>query len=176
MTSTTSTTYRELTADEIIQLGQEVENYCRWQGVREYLDALYGPRAHQVTISTMSEYNDSSYDERVSILVTDRDKGDLVPPDFTLPWWSRFTLAPERVQEYLEDKSGAVDAFYGIDSIDGDGGSHDGGAAYAAVKALVTEKLGLEFLEHWQPHDPVTYTFIVDTPPAISHPRVYVAD
>jgi hypothetical protein len=166
----TATTYRELTSDEIIQLGQEVENYRRWQGVCEYVEALYGPRSHQVTISTMSEYNDSSYDERVSILVTDRD-GELLPPDFALPWWSQFALVPKRIQEYPEDKSGAVDSFYGID---GREGVHDGGTAYAAVKALVTEKLGLEFLEHWQPHDPVTYTFVVDTPPAVSHPHVYV--
>ncbi len=164
--------YRELTPDEIIQLGQELENYRRWQGVHDYVAALYGPRAHQVTISTMSEYNDSSYDERVGILVTDRD-GELLQPDFTLPWWSQFELAPERIQEYLEDKSGAVDSFYGIDNCEPHG--YDGGSAYAAVKALVTEKLGLEFLEHWQPHDPVTYTFVVDTPPAISHPHVYVA-
>jgi hypothetical protein len=115
MTPTTYTTYRELTFEEIIQLGQELENYRRWQGVRDYVAALYGPRAHQVTISTMSEYNDSSYNERMSILVTDRD-GELLPPDFTLPWWSQFELEPERVQEYrehLEDKSGAVDSLCG---------------------------------------------------------------
>jgi hypothetical protein len=165
-----ATTYRELTGDEIIALGQELENYRRWEGVRDYAALLYGPRAHEVTIATMSEYNDSSYDERVSVLVTDRD-GEPLPPDFALPWWSPFALAPERIQEALADQSGAVDSLYGLDSR---AGEYDGGAAYAAVKALATEKLGIEFLEHWQPHDPVTYTFIVDTPPTISYPRVYV--
>jgi hypothetical protein len=166
--------YRELTPDEIIRLGQELEDYRRWEGARGYVATLYGTGAHQITISVMSEYNDSSYDEDVSIVVTDAE-GNPLTYDFTRPWWAPFALADDEIASFRRD---AADANGNIGAIYSLGGSQNyrGGAAYRAVKALCTEKLGVDFLEHWQPHDPLTYTYVVDTPPAISFARVYVPD
>jgi hypothetical protein len=159
-------TYRQLTAEEIIRLGQEMENRQRWERVREFVALLYGPRAHQVTISVTSEYNDSGYDEQVSILVTDQE-GEPVRYDFSMPWWSGFVLSKDTIAEYQQDASGRLDALW-----DSDGRER----AHGALKALVTEKLGIDFLEHWQPFDPITYTYVVDTPPAVSFSAVYAED
>ena len=91
MTETTETTtsYRRLSAEEIILLGQQWENYQRWERVREYVTMLYPPDAHEITISVTSEYNDSSYDDDAHIIVTDHD-GELLSFDFSRPWWSQF--------------------------------------------------------------------------------------
>src|SRR5215472_14610009 len=101
-------TYRVLSPDEVVRLGQEYETYRRWEAVRDFATALYGPRAHQVTISVMSEYNDPSYDERASILVSDAEENAL-PYDFSLPWWQRFCVSDEQMAEYLgKDYGGSL--------------------------------------------------------------------
>ena len=41
---------------------------------------------------------------------------------------------------------------------------------------LVDDLLGVELLETWEPRDPITYTYVVDTPPAISFAEVLVAE
>jgi hypothetical protein len=171
--------YRELTPEEIIRLGQELEDYRRWEDARDYVAALYGPGAHQITISVMSEYNDSGYDEDVHIVVTDADGNPLLY-DFTQPWWTQFTLSDEDIADYLKttqdesarDDAGSIGAIYSL----GGSYSYHGSAAYRAVQALCTEKLGIEFVEHWQPHDPLTFTYVVATPPTISFARVYVPE
>ena len=37
------TGYRQLTPDEIVQLGQEIENYRRWENVRKFAAMIYPP-------------------------------------------------------------------------------------------------------------------------------------
>jgi hypothetical protein len=157
-------TYRELTRDELIRLGRELENYRRWEGVRDYVEALYAPGAHQVTISVLSEYNDNGYDPQVSVIVTDA-AGDPLPYDAGRPWWARFAITPEQMAEVAQDRSGNLDAAYAL-----------GEEVLSALQTFCAEQLGIEFIEHWQPRDPVTYTFEVGTPPAVSHPKVFVVE
>jgi hypothetical protein len=40
---------RQLTADEIVKLGQEIESYRRYRSMCDYVLALYDPQAHQAT-------------------------------------------------------------------------------------------------------------------------------
>ena len=157
----TTTNYRRLSAEEIILLGQEWENYQRWERVREYVTMLYPPDAHEITISVTSEYNDNTYDDDAHIIVTDR-AGELLSFDFNLPWWRQFTLSEGEIGYMREDKSGA------IANVTGD--------AEEAIKILVADLLGVELIETWQPRDPITYTYVVDTPPAISFAEVLVAE
>ena len=156
--------YRVLSAEEIILLGQQLENYRRWKEVCDYVRALYGPAAHQATISVISEYNDSSYDEKLNIIVTDREENRL-SYDFSLPWWSAFELHPRSIEVFVDDDDGDIWA-----------GSTLGSEVYTALKAFSTEKLGVEFLEHWEPQDPITFTYIIDTPPPISFAEVFVEE
>jgi hypothetical protein len=160
MTETT-TTYRRLSAEEIILLGQQWENYQRWERVREYVATLYPPEAHEITISVTSEYNDSSYDDRAHILVADRE-GGLLSYDFSRPWWGQFDTTDEERAEMLEDKSGDI--------------RNAPETASEAIERLVADLLGVELLETWQPRDPITYTYVVDTPPTISFAEVLVAE
>jgi hypothetical protein len=160
MTETT-TSYRQLSAEEIILLGQKWENYQRWERVREYVTTLYPPEAHEITISVTSEYNDNTYDDNAHILVADH-AGELLSFDFSLPWWRQFGLSEGEETYMREDKSAAV--------------NNVTGAAEEAIKTLVTDLLGVEFLETWQPRDPITYTYIVDAPPRISFAEVLVAE
>jgi hypothetical protein len=48
--------------------------------------------------------------------------------------------------------------------------------AAEAIERLATDLLGVELLETWQPRDPITYTYIVDTPPTISFAEVLVVE
>jgi hypothetical protein len=160
-------TYRVLSPDEIVRLGQEYEIYHRWEAVRAFAAALYGPLAYQVTISVMSEYNDSSYDERASIVVTDAT-GNALPYDFSLPWWQRFCISDEQIAEYLEkDHSGSLTSTRCLG---------DGDEVYEALRTWCAEDLEIDFSEHWRPHDPIAFTYLLGTPPLISHPLVYVAE
>ncbi|HZC78729.1 MAG TPA: hypothetical protein VE258_13345, partial [Ktedonobacterales bacterium] len=145
--------------DEIIQLGQELENYQRWERVRDYVALLYPPEARRVTISVISDYNDNTFDEDVHVLVTDR-AGALLSFDFSRPWWGEFVLSEQDKASMFEDKSGAI--------------SNLDEPVQEAIKVLCTDLLGIEFLQFWQPHDPVTYDYFVDTPPTISHSEIYV--
>jgi hypothetical protein len=47
--------------------------------------------------------------------------------------------------------------------------------AAEAIQELVDDLLGVELVETWQPRDPITYTYVVDTPPTISFAEVLVA-
>jgi hypothetical protein len=154
-------TYRKLTTDEIIQLGQELENFQRWERVRDYVETLYPPQAHSITVSVTSLYNDSSYDENVHVLVADA-AGDLLPFDFTRPWWKQYILTEQEQAEIAEDKSGAIE---NISEPMSD-----------AIRDLCTDLLGIEFVEFWQPHDPVTYEYVVATPPTISYLSVFTEE
>jgi hypothetical protein len=153
--------YRQLTPDEIIQLGQELENYQQWENVCRFVAMLYPPEAHQIAISVTSEYNDNTYDDDAHIIVADR-AGEILPFDFERPWWIQFTFSEEEMQSMREDKSGNL--------------SNIGGPTEEALRALCTDLLGIEFLNTWQPHDPITYTYLVDTPPTISYQQVYISE
>jgi hypothetical protein len=171
--------YRQLTRDEIIQLGQELDDLRRWEGARDYVSALYGlgsshsspeHRPHQITISIVSEFKRGSdfsrgYGEDVNIIVTD-SQNHPVPYDFTRYWWSQFTLDEKAKRESLQDTSGKLEhvAHLGDESL------------LNALEDLCTEKLGIEFLAHAQRHDPITYTYLIDTPPSVSFPAVYVPE
>jgi hypothetical protein len=100
-------------------------------------------------------------DDDAHIIVTDR-AGELLSFDFSLPWWRQFTLSEGEIGYMREDKSGA------IANVTGD--------AEEAIKIVVADLLGVELLETWQPRDPITYTYVVDTPPAISFAEVLVAE
>ena len=156
--------YRVLSAEEIILLGQQLETYRRWKEVCDYVRALYGPEAHQATISVISEYNDSSYNEKLNVIVTDREENRL-PYDFSQPWWAQFDLDPRNIQSFIDDDDGAIWA-----------SSTLGSGVYKALESFSTEKLGIEFLEHWEPQDPVTFTYTIDEPPPISFAEVYVEE
>jgi hypothetical protein len=155
--------YRLLSAEEMIRLGQELENYRRWEKVRDFVRALYGTEAHQVTISVLSQYNDSSYNEDANVIVTDREENRL-SFDFSLPWWSAFELSQEQIQEFLKDDDGSLSVYKFGDTVQ------------EALEAFCTSKLGIEFLEHWEPQDPITSTYIVGTPPPVSFAEVYVEE
>jgi hypothetical protein len=163
MTETTETTtrYRRLSAEEIILLGQEWENYQRWERVREYVTMLYPPEAHEITISVISEYNDSSYDDRAHVLVADRD-GGLLSYDFSRPWWGQFDITDQERVEILEDNSGDI--------------RNAPAMAAEAIERLVADLLSVELIETWQPRDPITYTYVVDIPPTIRFAEVLVAE
>jgi hypothetical protein len=157
--------YRLLTPDEIIRLGHELEEYRRWEQVRDFVLTLYGPDAYQVEISVLPVYNDETYDEEANIIVTDQ-QGNQLTYDFSLPWWSSFEIAPEQREEFLKYDEGDVSS-----------ASMLGTDVSEALEAFCTEKLGIEFLEDVGGSlEPITSTYLIETPPAISHSNVYVEE
>ncbi|HLW03852.1 MAG TPA: hypothetical protein VKT82_34715 [Ktedonobacterales bacterium] len=156
--------YRRLSAEEIIFLGQQLEDLHRWEQVRDFVFALYGPAAHEVTISVLSQYNDSSYDEEANIIVTNRE-GDRLSYDFSLPFWTPFDIPPERIAEFLEDNNGNLWEASAL-----------GEQVEEALRVFCTDKLGFEFLEHWEPRDPIVYIYTVGTPPELLYTDVYVEE
>jgi hypothetical protein len=78
-----------------------------------------------------------------------------------LPWWSQFSLSPAEEEEITESER--ID-LHPIDSAE----------INQDLMALLNEKIGLELIENGAEHDPITMTFRLDTPPAISFPMVYV--
>jgi hypothetical protein len=165
--------YRQLSRDEIIQLGRELEDLARWEGARDFVSALYGLGArdrhglppHQITISLESARLDrSTYEESASILVADREN-HLLPFDLTRYWWSQFALSEEIRAALLAETSGKLANIRAL----GDG------TIYNALQDLCSELLGIGFDEHLRPDDPITMMYIIDTAPSISHDAVYVA-
>jgi hypothetical protein len=167
--------YRQLTRDEIIQLGQELDDVRRWEGARDYVSALYGldssnsspdHKPHQITISIVSEYQGGrDYSEAVSIIVTDT-LNHPVPYDFSRYWWSQFTLDEKAKKEFLQDTSGKLAHASLLEDE----------SLLNALEDLCKEKLGMAFLPHEQRHDPITYMYIIDSPPSISFPAVFVPE
>src|SRR5579883_2915984 len=104
--------YRQLTRDEIIQLGQELDDLRHWEGARDYVSALYGldstysphgHRPHQITISIVSEPQQNyRFRDAAIIIVTDAEN-NLIPYDFSRYWWSQFTLNKAAIEEFLRD-------------------------------------------------------------------------
>src|SRR5690349_25178459 len=56
-----------------------------------------------VCSSDLSEYNDSSYDDRAHILVADRE-GGLLSYDLSRPWWGQFEISDEERAERSEER------------------------------------------------------------------------
>ncbi len=170
--------YRRLTPDEIIQLGQEWADVRRWEGARDFVSALYGLDArkphglapHRVIILIESAKtwvgSRAQYQDAVSVLVEDAERR-LMPYDLSRYWWSQFTLSAAHAERFAHDTSGRLDAAR-------EPGDED--ELYHALRALCAEKLGVEFSPYDQPHDPITYTYLIDTPPSVSFPVVYVAE
>jgi hypothetical protein len=161
--------YRQLTADEVMKLGQEIENYQRWEAVRDYVFTLYSPQAHHVTYSVISAYNDSSYDEELAVSVTDQDGVEL-SYDFTLPWWRQFAIDEEQIAEFKENEEhtehdAVSQAWWDF-----------GDTVKDALHDFTTEKLGIEFLERWENFDPISFDFVLGDPPVISYPQVFVME
>ncbi|HLY31219.1 MAG TPA: hypothetical protein VKQ36_09320 [Ktedonobacterales bacterium] len=166
--------YRLLTRDEIIQLGRELEDVRRWEGACDYVSALYGldarkphgQRPHQITISITSERKGRLlHHDTVSVIVTDVENHPL-PYDLSRYWWSQFTLSEERVAALLRDTSGTLETAH----------DPDDETLYDALRDLCAEKLGIEFLDYEEPHNPITYTYLIDAPPSVRFPAVYVAE
>ncbi len=183
-------TDRILTPDEIIQLGREYESLRCWEGVREFAHMLFGPAACTVSISVMSRYNDSRYDDEITLVVQDRE-GNPLGYDFTLPWWVELDrslkghLFPaiqarrEEEQTYNDDTvSGESAQPRSIDlypycpccDLDIDEQMKD------AINALFTEKIGLEVIEDGNQHDPISLEFDLTAPPQPSFSVVYVTE
>ncbi|HUY78511.1 MAG TPA: hypothetical protein VMV29_17195 [Ktedonobacterales bacterium] len=170
-------TYRRLTTDEIIQLGQELADVRRWQGARDYVSALYGLGArephglppHQVTILVESvktwQASRTQYQDVVSVLVADVERR-LLPYDLSRYWWSQFTLSAEVAARLAQDAIGKLEVAH----------TPDDDMLYQALRELCAEKIGVEFTLYDQPHDPITYTYLIDTPPSVSFAAVYVAE
>src|SRR5215469_16822778 len=109
-------TYRQLTRDEIILLGQELDDLRHWEGARDYVSALYGlepssagHHPHQITISGVSEFQGGAgFRESVTIIVTDTRK-IILSYDFSRYWWSQFNLNHEAIAKFLRDTSGKLE-------------------------------------------------------------------
>lgn len=166
--------YRQLSRDEIIQLSQEVEDLVRWEGARDFVSALYGLEArdphslppHRITISLESVPLDrSTYEESASILVTDNNN-HLLPFDLSRFWWSQFALSEGAIALLLANTAGKLANIRTLND----------GSIYRALQDLCTELLGIEFVQRLRPHDPITFMYIIDTPPSVSHHAVYVDD
>lgn len=166
--------YRQLSRDEIIQLGREMEDVVRWEGARDYVSALYGLDArdphglppHQITISLESTpIGRSIYEETISIIVTDSENHP-VPFDVSRYWWSRFALSEEAITTLLTDTSGRLENIRTLDD----------GSIYHALQDLCAESLGIEFREQTRPHDPITFMYVIDTLPSLSISAVYAAE
>ena len=170
--------YRRLTPDEIIQLGQELADVRRWEGARDYVSALYGLEAcdahglppHQVTILVESAKtwaaSRTQYQDVVSVLVADVERR-LIPYDLSRYWWSQFMLTATVADRLAHDATGRLDAAR-------EPGDED--KLYDALRDLCAEKLGVEFSLYDQPHDPITYTYLIDMPPSVSFAAVYVIE
>jgi hypothetical protein len=170
-------TYRQLTRDEIILLGQELDDLRHWEGARDYVSALYGlepssdghhhgHHPHQITISCVSEFQGGvSFREAVTIIVTDTRK-NILSYDFSRYWWSQFNLNQEAIAKFLRDTSGKLESAHTL----GDE------RIVSALEDLCSQKLGIDFAEQTRRHDALTYTYYIDTPPSVSFPAVYVPD
>jgi hypothetical protein len=75
-------------------------------------------------------------------------------------------LNHEAIAEFLRDTSGKLERAH----ILGDE------RIVPALQDLCSQKLGINFAEQARRHDPVTYTYVIDTPPSVSFPAVYVPD
>jgi hypothetical protein len=167
-------TYRQLSRNEIIQLGREMEDLARWEGARDFVSALYGLEArgraslapHQITISVVTvPLLHQGYEESVEVVVTDSENQSL-PFDLSRYWWSRFSLSEDERVALRAHTSGRLEDISAV----------HGGAICSALRDLCDELLGITLLEHPRSQPPVTFTYVIDTPPSVSVPAVYALE
>ena len=164
--------YRQLSRDEIIQLGRDLEDLARWERARDYVSALYGlePRGHassgphQITIAVVTTLTrQRDYEETVEIVVTDAENHPL-PYDLARYWWAQFSLTAEERAAIEANTTGKLADIREINW-----------AAYDGLRDLCDELLGI--MPHDQiaiRQDPITFTYLLDTPPTLRIPAVYV--
>jgi hypothetical protein len=166
-------TYRKLAREEIIQLGREMEDLARWEGARDYVSALYGLESrsrdssgpHLLTIAVMTFQNRRTYEETADIIVSDAHNRAL-PFDFARYWWAQFALTVEEQAALVADPSGRLANLRAVRE----------GAIYSAICDLCNELLGITFHEQARAQPPITFNYVIDTPPSVSFPAVYVPE
>jgi hypothetical protein len=166
-------TYRQLARDEIIQLGREMEDLARWEGARDYVSALYGleshsrnsPEPHLLTITVITVPGRQNYEETADIIVTD-SANHVLTFDFSRYWWSQFALNPEEQTALLANTTGRLANLRPIRD----------GLIYSAVCDLCGDLLGINFHEQPRAQPPLTFTYVVNTPPSVSFPAVYIPE
>ncbi len=90
---------KRLDEETVSALGVALRVIQRWEGVREFINTLYGPQATSATITSFSEYNDSTYDRRLQVDVYDAT-GNALIYDFHQPWWLPYAVTEEQSLAY----------------------------------------------------------------------------
>lgn len=167
--------YRQLSHNEIIQLGHELEDLARWEGARDFVSALYGlePRKptglapHQLTllVVTVPMPHHQGYEETAEIVVADQEN-QIMSFDLARYWWAQFPLSADDIATIQADTSGGIERMRGLLE----------GSVYDALRDLCSALLGVSFHAHPQPQAPITFTYIIDTPPSVSLHAVYAAE
>jgi hypothetical protein len=164
--------YRQLSREEIIQLGRDLEDQARWEGARDYVSALYGlePRGqasagpHQITIvvvTTQTHLRD--FEEMVEIVVTDTENHAL-PYDLSRYWWMQFSLTDEERTAIEANASGKLAAIREINR-----------TVYDGLCDLCHEFLGITPRGRIPMRQaPITFTYLLDSPPTLRIPALYV--
>lgn len=157
-----------LVQTDIIQAGREREALVRWQGVREYVQTLYGDRAVKTDVTMFSRYNDNTYDRDIRLEVFDA-AGTLLFYDLRLPWWERFAFSEQEIASYVEGHDPAasvVDLEYDIA-----GDAEVDARAGREIEWLATVLLGADFIatRNWWDTDAVSYDLTQPPPLRYSH-------
>lgn len=162
-----------LSPDEIIQLAREYENVRRWEGVRDFVFTLFGAQAAYATLTIVSVYNDSSCDDEIEITVLDKN-GQPLGYDWNSPWWHQFPLTYEEFinayqqepqsEEYQHDFWVSKELTFSQDLQQ---------EITNALQTLLVQTVGIELVANGRDHDPIAFTFQLDTPPPVRFPLVY---
>lgn len=71
--------YRRVTAEELARIGY-VPNKTKYNEHIAFANKYYPPEAHTMTLVINSEYNDSTYDNRLKYVIVHDQDGNEVPP------------------------------------------------------------------------------------------------
>ena len=152
---------RVLTREEIAQLAKDYEAFARWEQVHQFVYALYGSTAQRVKVETTLPYNDEYFqDAEIERIVVYDGQGKEIEPDLTLPFWRQETYV-ERIEQAIRDD----ELDYVIEEI------------MEEVQQQLPKFSNLDSIPasfyHDGPEEMIDH-YILDTPPTISFPAVYV--
>jgi hypothetical protein len=165
-------TDRILTADEIMRLAREYQNLRQWEGVRDFVLALFGERAREATIHITSQYNDFRYDDQIEITVFDQ-QGQPLGYDWETFWWQQFPLRQTKHLPEEDHTENVVDLWVPEEMTSDAALSEE---IRNAIQTLFAQTVGIELIENGTDHDPISLTFHLEKPPTVRYPVVYVVE
>lgn len=154
----------------LIRLGREHEARVRWQGVREYVQTLYGPQAVMAKIIFYSRYNDFTYDRDLALEVSD-GAGQRIYYDLRQPWWQRFHFTDSQIAGYAERHQNLKEPRY----LEYDAANDEliDRTSTLLIEDLAMRLLGAEFIATRRAWDNDEATYDLRQPPPVGQAEIW---